>query len=130
MMDAEHACVRPLLPVPAWLNGKGGPPEGYCHRVMIGAVRYLVDRGVKWRADVSRLSRLGSGLCLLPLWISDASSTSPHLRRAPITDEGGRGLFLVAQLTERWGTRYTARGKTIRAEQPLPLQQPPCCDAQ
>lgn len=52
--------------------------------------------------------------------VSDASSTSPHLRRAAITDENGRGLFLVAQLTERWGTRYTARGKTIWAEQHLP----------
>ncbi|MGW1887038.1 SpoIIE family protein phosphatase [Streptomyces sp. NPDC001970] len=51
--------------------------------------------------------------------VSDTSSTSPHLRRARTTDEGGRGLFLVAQLTERWGTRYTRDGKTIWAEQPL-----------
>jgi anti-sigma regulatory factor (Ser/Thr protein kinase) len=49
--------------------------------------------------------------------VSDASSTSPHLRRAAITDEGGRGLFLVAQLAQRWGTRYTADGKVIWAEQ-------------
>ncbi|WP_455359135.1 SpoIIE family protein phosphatase [Streptomyces sp. SYSU K21746] len=53
--------------------------------------------------------------------VSDATSTSPHLRRARTTDEGGRGLFLVAQLTERWGTRYTRDGKTIWTEQPLPL---------
>jgi PAS domain S-box-containing protein len=52
--------------------------------------------------------------------VSDASSTSPHLRRARIFDEGGRGLMLVAQLTERWGTRYTGTGKTIWTEQPLP----------
>ncbi|MGP4003592.1 SpoIIE family protein phosphatase [Streptomyces sp. 8N706] len=52
--------------------------------------------------------------------VSDASSTSPHLRRAAITDEGGRGLFLVAQFAERWGTRYTPRGKVIWTEQPLP----------
>ncbi|WP_327327716.1 SpoIIE family protein phosphatase [Streptomyces sp. NBC_01210] len=52
--------------------------------------------------------------------VSDTGSTSPHLRRARTTDEGGRGLFLVAQLTERWGTRYTRDGKTIWAEQPLP----------
>ncbi|WP_326654433.1 MULTISPECIES: SpoIIE family protein phosphatase [unclassified Streptomyces] len=52
--------------------------------------------------------------------VSDTSSTSPHLRRARTTDEGGRGLFLVAQLTERWGTRYTRDGKTIWTEQPLP----------
>ncbi|MEV4333762.1 SpoIIE family protein phosphatase [Streptomyces sp. NPDC049597] len=51
--------------------------------------------------------------------VSDGSSTSPHLRYADTTDEGGRGLFLVAQLTERWGTRYTADGKVIWAEQPL-----------
>ncbi|MFE6758121.1 SpoIIE family protein phosphatase [Streptomyces sp. NPDC057684] len=49
--------------------------------------------------------------------VSDGSSTSPHLRRAATTDEGGRGLFLIAQYAERWGTRYTARGKIIWTEQ-------------
>ncbi|MFE2736631.1 SpoIIE family protein phosphatase [Streptomyces sp. NPDC059349] len=52
--------------------------------------------------------------------VSDTSSTSPHMRRASITEEGGRGLFLVAGVAQRWGTRYTADGKTIWAEQPLP----------
>ncbi|MBL1120645.1 SpoIIE family protein phosphatase [Streptomyces sp. 110] len=51
--------------------------------------------------------------------VSDGSSTSPHLRRAAATDEGGRGLFLIAQLAERWGTRYTSRGKVIWTEQAL-----------
>ncbi|WBP91846.1 SpoIIE family protein phosphatase [Kitasatospora cathayae] len=51
--------------------------------------------------------------------VSDASSTAPHLRYADTADEGGRGLFLVAQLAARWGTRYTARGKVIWSEQPL-----------
>ncbi|MFJ2193183.1 SpoIIE family protein phosphatase [Kitasatospora sp. NPDC087861] len=48
--------------------------------------------------------------------VSDGSSTAPHLRHAATTDEGGRGLFLVAQLTQAWGTRHTARGKVIWAE--------------
>ncbi|WP_093655208.1 SpoIIE family protein phosphatase [Streptomyces wuyuanensis] len=48
--------------------------------------------------------------------VSDGSSTSPRLRRAKVTDEGGRGLFLVARFAERWGTRYTATGKVIWAE--------------
>ncbi|MFE7994797.1 ATP-binding protein, partial [Streptomyces shenzhenensis] len=52
--------------------------------------------------------------------VSDGSSTSPHLRRAHAFDEGGRGLLLVAQLTQRWGSRQTDGGKTIWAEQPLP----------
>ncbi|GAU71474.1 putative protein kinase/phosphatase [Streptomyces sp. NBRC 110611] len=52
--------------------------------------------------------------------VSDASSTAPHLRYAATTDEGGRGIFLVAQLADRWGTRYTATGKVIWSEQMLP----------
>ncbi|KAB2350872.1 SpoIIE family protein phosphatase [Actinomadura rudentiformis] len=48
--------------------------------------------------------------------VSDASDTAPHLRRARAFDEGGRGLLLVAQLTQRWGTRQTPHGKTIWAE--------------
>ena len=57
--------------------------------------------------------------------VADTSSTSPHLRYAATTDEGGRGLFLVAQLAERWGTRYTPDGKIIWAEQRLPQRLPP-----
>ena len=52
--------------------------------------------------------------------VSDGSSTSPRLRHARTTDEGGRGMFLIAQLTRRWGTRYTPTGKIIWAEQGLP----------
>ncbi|MFJ3233925.1 SpoIIE family protein phosphatase [Streptomyces sp. NPDC086787] len=52
--------------------------------------------------------------------VTDGSSTSPHVRRALATDEGGRGLFMVATLARLWGTRYHSRGKTIWAEQPLP----------
>ncbi|MFD8765800.1 SpoIIE family protein phosphatase [Streptomyces mirabilis] len=52
--------------------------------------------------------------------VSDSSSTSPHLRYAATMDEGGRGLFLVSQMAERWGTRYTPQGKVIWAEQALP----------
>ncbi|MEU2134645.1 transposase [Streptomyces sp. NPDC018352] len=28
--------------------GRGGRPESYCHRVMLDAVRHVVDNGVKW----------------------------------------------------------------------------------
>ncbi|MEU9308419.1 SpoIIE family protein phosphatase [Streptomyces sp. NPDC048256] len=48
--------------------------------------------------------------------VSDSSNTAPHLRRAASTDEGGRGLFLVAQLSQAWGTRYLPQGKVIWAE--------------
>ncbi|MFI6033248.1 SpoIIE family protein phosphatase [Streptomyces sp. NPDC051315] len=51
--------------------------------------------------------------------VADASSTAPRLRHARSTDEGGRGLFLVAQLAHRWGARYTSGGKIIWAEQEI-----------
>ncbi|WP_369228235.1 transposase [Streptomyces sp. R39] len=50
MTDAEWAVVRPLLPVPGWMRGRGGQPEAYCHRAILDAIRYLVDNGIKWRA--------------------------------------------------------------------------------
>ncbi|WP_409468068.1 ATP-binding protein [Streptomyces sp. HC307] len=52
--------------------------------------------------------------------VSDGSLTTPHIRRAIETDEGGRGLQLVAALSQRWGTRYTSDGKCIWTEQLLP----------
>jgi transposase len=50
MSDAEWAVVRDAMPVPRWLEGHGGQPEGYCHRQMVDAVRYLVAGGITWRA--------------------------------------------------------------------------------
>jgi hypothetical protein len=52
--------------------------------------------------------------------VSDGSPTTPRIRRASETDEGGRGLQLVAALSQRWGTRYTPEGKCIWTEQALP----------
>ncbi|WP_059012223.1 ATP-binding protein [Streptomyces specialis] len=55
--------------------------------------------------------------------VSDGSLTTPHIRHSSATDEGGRGLQLVAAMAQRWGTRYTREGKCIWTEQPLPEQR-------
>jgi serine phosphatase RsbU (regulator of sigma subunit) len=52
--------------------------------------------------------------------VFDGSLTTPRIRRASWTDEGGRGLKLVAALCDRWGTRYMTTGKCIWTEQNLP----------
>lgn len=80
-------------------------------------VSELVTNAIRYGAPPVRLRLIKDRTLICE--VSDGSSTSPHLRRARTTDEGGRGLFLVAQLTQAWGTRYTARGKTIWAEQAL-----------
>lgn len=57
--------------------------------------------------------------------VADGGHTSPHLRHSSADDEGGRGLFIVAQLVQRWGTRYSHSGKTIWTEQAFPAAEGP-----
>ncbi|THA56980.1 SpoIIE family protein phosphatase [Streptomyces sp. A1136] len=77
----------------------------------------LVTNAIRYGSEPIRVRLLRDRSLICE--VSDGSSTSPHLRYAASTDEGGRGLFLVAQYAERWGTRYTERGKVIWAELPL-----------
>ncbi|MFD7232817.1 SpoIIE family protein phosphatase [Streptomyces sp. NPDC059881] len=51
--------------------------------------------------------------------VHDPGNSSPRQRRPRDTDEHGRGLLLVDQLSRRWGTRYTPDGKLIWAEPQL-----------
>ncbi|WP_406463828.1 SpoIIE family protein phosphatase [Streptomyces sp. NBC_01622] len=75
----------------------------------------LVTNAIRYGNDPVRVRLLRDRTLICEVY--DGSTTSPHLRYAAMTDEGGRGLFLVAQLSERWGTRYTPAGKVIWAEQ-------------
>ncbi|MGW0867220.1 SpoIIE family protein phosphatase [Streptomyces sp. NPDC002611] len=78
-------------------------------------VSELVTNAIRYGAKPIRL-RLIHDADTLICEVSDTNHTAPHLRRAKTWDEGGRGLLLVAQLTQRWGSRHTADGKTIWAE--------------
>ncbi|MEU5538454.1 ATP-binding SpoIIE family protein phosphatase [Streptomyces sp. NPDC020362] len=80
-------------------------------------VSELVTNAVRYGGPPIRLRLIRDRMLICE--VSDASSTSPHIRRAAMTDEGGRGLFLVAQCSDHWGTRYHSSGKTIWAEQDL-----------
>ncbi|MFC9238310.1 SpoIIE family protein phosphatase [Streptomyces decoyicus] len=74
----------------------------------------LVTNAIRYGAEPLQVRLLHDRTLICE--VSDAGSTAPHLRHAATTDEGGRGLFLVAQLAQAWGTRYTAGGKVIWAE--------------
>ncbi|WP_055421204.1 SpoIIE family protein phosphatase [Streptomyces pactum] len=78
-------------------------------------VSELVTNAIRYGSPPIRL-RLIHDTATLICEVSDTSHTAPHLRRAKTWDEGGRGLLLVAQLTQRWGSRHTTEGKTIWAE--------------
>ncbi|MFJ4472916.1 SpoIIE family protein phosphatase [Streptomyces sp. NPDC089424] len=81
-------------------------------------VSELVTNSIRYATGPVML-RLIRDRCLL-CEVSDRVHTAPHLRRARRDEEGGRGLFLVAQVSQRWGTRYTSSGKTIWAELAIP----------
>ncbi|MET7451614.1 SpoIIE family protein phosphatase [Streptomyces sp. NPDC005574] len=77
-------------------------------------VSELVTNAIRYGRPPIRLRLIHDRTLLCE--VSDASSTTPHLRRARVYDEGGRGLLLVAQLAEHWGTRHARGGKTVWAE--------------
>ncbi|RNG22847.1 SpoIIE family protein phosphatase [Streptomyces botrytidirepellens] len=82
-------------------------------------VSELVTNAIRYGAAPIRLRLIRDRKLICE--VSDASSTTPHLRRTLAYDEGGRGLVLVAQLSHNWGTRQTTAGKTIWCEQRLPV---------
>ncbi|MEU3302192.1 SpoIIE family protein phosphatase [Streptomyces sp. NPDC006678] len=52
--------------------------------------------------------------------VSDAGRSFPRLCHSRSTDEDGRGILLVSQLSRTWGCRWTAGGKVVWTEQDLP----------
>ncbi|WP_030043888.1 ATP-binding SpoIIE family protein phosphatase, partial [Streptomyces resistomycificus] len=78
-------------------------------------VSELVTNAIRYGARPIRLRLIHDETTLI-CEVSDTNHTAPHLRRAKTWDEGGRGLLLVAQLTQRWGSRHTTDGKTIWSE--------------
>jgi PAS domain S-box-containing protein len=81
-------------------------------------VSELVTNAIRHAHEPIQLRMILNGV--LSCEVFDGSSSAPQLRRADRYDEDGRGLMLVAQLAERWGTRHNEAGKIIWAQQPLP----------
>jgi serine phosphatase RsbU (regulator of sigma subunit)/PAS domain-containing protein len=86
-------------------------------------VSELVGNVVRHARGPCRLRLLRSRSLVCEVF--DGSLTTPRLRRASSTDEGGRGLQLIAALCDRWGTRNVATGKVIWTEQSLPAPSLP-----
>ncbi|MFI0960322.1 SpoIIE family protein phosphatase [Streptomyces sp. NPDC021080] len=80
-------------------------------------VSELVTNALRYGAAPIRLRLIKDAT--LTCEVSDAGGAAPRLRHARTADEGGRGLFICAQLSHNWGIRYSAQGKTIWTEQTL-----------
>ncbi|MFF3561442.1 SpoIIE family protein phosphatase [Streptomyces sp. NPDC002574] len=78
-------------------------------------VSELVTNAVRYSSGPIRLRLIRDRALICE--VSDFCSSAPHPRRSTLSDQNGRGLSIVAHLTEAQGTRYTTTGKTVWAEQ-------------
>lgn len=109
MTDAEWAAIRPLLPVPAWLQGQGGQPEGYCHRQMVDAVRYLVAGGISWRAMPADFPAWGRVYAFFRRWREHGLIAEFHDRlRSRVREREGRQAEPTAGIIDAQSVRAAA----------------------
>ncbi|MFE9812293.1 SpoIIE family protein phosphatase [Streptomyces sp. NPDC005548] len=111
----EHAPAAARQHVREQLQHWGLPEEAtYTTELLVSEV---VTNAVRYGEPPCRLRLIRAEQ--LTVEVRDGATSSPHVRHARTTDEGGRGLYIVAALSDRWGVRTTTRGKTVWFEQPL-----------
>ncbi|MER6074255.1 transposase [Streptomyces sp. NPDC001817] len=109
MTDTEWARVRPLLPVPGWMRGRGGRPEAYCHRVILDAIRHLVDNGIKWRAMPADFPPWGRAYAFFRRWRDHGLVKEFHDRlRGQVREKLGRNTEPTAGVIDSQSVKADA----------------------
>ncbi|MGW1766083.1 IS5 family transposase [Streptomyces sp. NPDC002073] len=109
MTDTEWAAVPAALPVPAWLEGRGGQPEGYCHPQMVDAVRYLVAGGITWRAMPADFPAWDRVYAFFRRWRDRGWTAEFHDRlRDRIREAAGRGREPTAGIIDAQSVKAAA----------------------
>ncbi|MBW8705310.1 hypothetical protein MBT84_37490 [Streptomyces sp. MBT84] len=125
--DADNVATRSLPPDAAAVAAARRWTGRQLARWMLNALAYttalivseLVTNAIRYSTGPVELRLINDDRTLI-CEVSDTSSAAPRLRKPERSDESGRGLPIVTQLTQHQGTRYTASGKTVWTEQDLP----------
>ncbi|MED7825455.1 ATP-binding protein [Streptomyces chiangmaiensis] len=80
-------------------------------------VSELVTNAIRYSSGSIRLRLIRDDTLICE--VSDNSSAAPRTHTPAPSDQGGRGLIIVAHLARAHGTRYTAPGKIVWAEQAI-----------
>ncbi|MFJ2730075.1 SpoIIE family protein phosphatase [Streptomyces collinus] len=78
----------------------------------------LVTNAIRHGGGPSRLRLIQHRV--LTCEVTDTNTSQPRPRHPRVLDEHGRGLYMVARMSRRWGSRSAADGKVVWAEQDLP----------
>jgi anti-sigma regulatory factor (Ser/Thr protein kinase) len=77
-------------------------------------VSELVANVVRHAHTASTLElELGGGGTSLRVALADGSCSAPRLRHAHFTSEDGRGMGILAALSDRWGVELHSGGKRV-----------------
>lgn len=107
--DAEWAAIHPLLPVPAWFQEQGGRPEGYCHRQLLDAIRYLVAGGFTGRALPTDFPGWGGVYAFFRRWREHGLITELHDRLCgKVREREGREAEPTAGIIDAQPVRVAA----------------------
>ncbi len=85
-------------------------------------VSELVTNAIRYAVGEATLRLVLEGTLVVE--VLDNSAALPRLRHAGRDEECGRGLEVVSQFAQRWGSRRTATGKIVWCEQALPGTEP------
>ncbi|MEV5177158.1 transposase [Streptomyces flaveolus] len=109
MSAAEWAVVRDAMPVPGWLEGRGGQSEGYCHRQMVDAVRHLVAGGITWRAMPADFPAWDRVYVFFRRWRDKGLTAEFHDRlRDRVRQAAGRGAEPTAAVIDAQSVKAAA----------------------
>ncbi|WP_188302688.1 transposase [Streptomyces sp. CBMA123] len=111
MSAAEWAVVRDAVPVLAWLEGRGGQPEGYCHRQTVDAVLHLIPDGIAWREVPKDLPAWDRVYAFFRRWRDCGLVAEFHDRlRSWVREAAGRDPEPTAGIVDAQSTKAASSG--------------------